>query len=151
MPPASTSAIAPASASPAKTVFAGSTAWSSNAIQTLPEGQGNYNFILNAQGRIQGDCYIYRRASDLLLDTDRSQAARLLAHLDHFIIMDDVELQSLDETTTGIGLVGPNAGQLSSGSAFNASALAPLHFMDAELAGAVDHPGPRFRRASAPI
>ncbi len=34
----------------------------SNAIQTLPEGHGNYNFILNAQGRIQGDCYIYRRA-----------------------------------------------------------------------------------------
>ena len=27
----------------------------SNAIQTLPEGHGNYNFILNAQGRIQGD------------------------------------------------------------------------------------------------
>ena len=38
----------------------------SNAIQTLPEGQGNYNFILNAQGRIQGDGYIYRRAHDLL-------------------------------------------------------------------------------------
>ena len=84
----------------------------SNAIQTLPEGHGNYNFILNAQGRIQGDAYIYRRAGDLLLDTDRSQAARLLAHLDHFIIMDDVELQSLDETTTGIGLSGPQAGSI---------------------------------------
>src|SRR5271154_6895510 len=81
----------------------------SNAIQTLPEGQGNYNFILNAQGRIQGDGYIYHCPTDLLLDTDRSQAARLLAHLDHFIIMDDVELHSLDEATTGIGLIGPQA------------------------------------------
>ena len=48
-------------------------------IQTLSEGHGNYNFILNAQGRIQGDGYIYCRAGDLLLDTDRSQAARLFA------------------------------------------------------------------------
>ena len=105
----------------------------SNAIQTLPEGEGNYSFILNAQGRIQGDCYIYRRPSDLLLDTDRSQAARLLAHLDHFIIMDDVELQSLDEATTGIGLIGPKAGSTLDGFGVNASALAPLRFIDTEL------------------
>ena len=41
----------------------------SNAVQSLPEGQGNYSFLLSVQGRIQGDCYVYRRAGDLLLDT----------------------------------------------------------------------------------
>src|SRR5271170_23416 len=71
----------------------------SNAIQTLPEGAGNYNLILSAQGRIQGDAYIYRAAEELFLDTGKSQAARLFAHLDHFIIMDDVELQRLDDAT----------------------------------------------------
>jgi folate-binding protein YgfZ len=107
----------------------------SNAIQTLPEGQGNYNFILNAQGRIQGDCYIYRRPEDLLLDTDRSQTARLLAHLDHFIIMDDVELQALDETTTGIGLMGPAGGKFLESLGLNNSSLQPLSFVEVELAG----------------
>jgi folate-binding protein YgfZ len=95
----------------------------SNAIQTLPEGTGNYNFILNAQGRIQGDAYIYRTADDLLLDTDISQAARLLAHLDHFIIMDDVELHPLDEATTGIGFIGPQAGAALDALGFNSSSL----------------------------
>ena len=107
----------------------------SNVVQTLPEGQGNYNFILNAQGRIQGDGYIYRRSHDLLLDTDRSQFPRLLAHLDHFIIMDDVELDSLDGSTTGIGLAGPKAEVMLKALGLNPSGLAPLHFVDTELEG----------------
>ena len=108
----------------------------SNAIQTLPEGHGNYNFILNAQGKIQGDAYIYRRAEDLILDTDRPQAARLLAHLDHFIIMDDVELHPLDGSTTGIGLMGPNSTDILDRLALNASALGPLQFTETSLNGA---------------
>jgi folate-binding protein YgfZ len=83
-----------------------------NTIQTLPEGHWNYNLLLNAQGRIQGDANIYRTAESLILQTDRSQIARLSAHLDHFIIMDDVELQSLDETRTAIGIAGPHAPQI---------------------------------------
>ena len=105
----------------------------SNAIQSLPEGHGNYNFILNAQGRIQGDAYIYRRAGDLLLDTDRSQAGRLLAHLDHFIIMDDVELHHLDHT--GIGLAGPQSLALLDGLGLPASRLEPMGFAAAEIGG----------------
>ena len=80
-----------------------------NTVQSLAEGYGNYTFILNAQGRIQGDGYVFRNADHLLLETDRSQSPRLLAHLDHFIIMDDVELQELDAATTTLGLAGPNA------------------------------------------
>src|ERR1700683_4736320 len=29
----------------------------SNTVQSLPEGEGNYRFLLSVQGRIQGDCY----------------------------------------------------------------------------------------------
>jgi len=113
----------------------------SNAIQTLSEGEGNYSFILNAQGRIQGDCYIYCRSSGLLLDTDRSQAPRLLTHLDHFIIMDDVDLHSLDESSTGIGLTGPQAAFALKTLGLTNTALAPmhfapLHFIETALAGA---------------
>jgi folate-binding protein YgfZ len=78
-----------------------------NAIQSLEEGHWNYSFLLNAQGRIQGDANIYRFPNRLLLQTDRSQIARLVAHLDHFIIMDDVTLQELDADTAVVGIAGP--------------------------------------------
>ena len=80
-----------------------------NTIVGLEEGQRNYSFLLNAQGRILGDATVYRFSDHLLLETDRSQAAALIAHLDHFIIMDDVELQPLDASTTTIGIAGPEA------------------------------------------
>jgi folate-binding protein YgfZ len=83
-----------------------------NTVQSLPQGYGNYTLILNAQGRIQGDGYVFRAADHLLFQTDRSQAPRLLAHLDRFIIMDDVELHELDAATTTLGLAGPQAPQM---------------------------------------
>jgi folate-binding protein YgfZ len=84
----------------------------SNAVQSLPEGQGNYSFLLSVQGRIQGDCYVYRRADDVLLDTSVEQVPALMSHLDHFIIMDDVELADVSQQWTGLSLVGPRAGQV---------------------------------------
>ncbi|HEX5235215.1 MAG TPA: folate-binding protein [Silvibacterium sp.] len=83
-----------------------------NTIQALPEGHWNYNFLLNAQGRIQGDANIYRTRESLILQTDRSQVGRLSAHLDHFIIMDDVELHPLDASQTAIGIAGPHAAKI---------------------------------------
>ena len=44
-----------------------------NNIQELTEGRGNYSFVLNAQGRILGDCDAYSLADHLLVMTDRSQ------------------------------------------------------------------------------
>jgi folate-binding protein YgfZ len=64
--------------------------------------------VLNAQGRIQGDATVFAFAGQLLLETDRAQAGRLHAHLDRFIIMDDVELSWVEGQTT-LGLAGPGA------------------------------------------
>jgi len=80
-----------------------------NAVQQLPEGEGNYSFFLNAQGRIQGDVFIYREAGRLVLDTSADQVGPIMAHLDRFIIMDDVVLGDQREEFTGIGLAGPQA------------------------------------------
>lgn len=67
-----------------------------NAILTLAPGEGCYNFLLNAQGRIQGDCTIYRETiadpAEFLLETTGNQIEAIQQHLDRFIIMDDVEL-----------------------------------------------------------
>ena len=53
-------AIAPldstaSSASPAQTLPAGSTAWSPTTSRRSSPARADYNFVLNAQGRIQGD------------------------------------------------------------------------------------------------
>ncbi len=81
----------------------------SNTVQSLPEGEGNYSFLLSVQGRIQGDCYVYRRSGDLLLDTGFDQTPALMRHLDHFIIMDDVELADVSQQWTALSLAGPGA------------------------------------------
>ncbi len=59
-----------------------------NAIQSLAPGEGCYNFELNAQGRIQGDCiYAFRRREDSILletaavaDREGSRSPRPLHH-----------------------------------------------------------------------
>ncbi len=83
-----------------------------NTVHSLEEGHSNYSFLLNAQGRILGDATIYHFSDHLLLETDRSQIARLAAHLDHFIIMDDVELHELDASTTVLGIAGPQSAEI---------------------------------------
>jgi folate-binding protein YgfZ len=83
-----------------------------NNLQALAERAGNYNFVLNAQGRIQGDCDAYSMADHLLVVTDRSQIPALMAHFDQFIIMDDVALEDISATRTALGLAGPHAPQL---------------------------------------
>jgi folate-binding protein YgfZ len=87
----------------------------SNTVQGLPTGHWNASFLLNAQGRIQGDANIYHALDALLFQTSRAQIARLYAHLDHFIIMDDVELTPLDDAQTTIGIAGPHAEQILAG------------------------------------
>lgn len=82
-----------------------------NTIQDLVPGHSNYSFVLNAQGRILGDLTAYRCSDHILLATDTSQTQALYAHLDHFIIMDDVVLEPLDGYTA-IGLAGPKAASL---------------------------------------
>ena len=79
-----------------------------NFVGNLDENAGCYAFVLNAQGRIQGDLDIYRRADSLWLETDASQVEALSAFLDHYIIMDDVTLESQPQWTA-LGIAGPRA------------------------------------------
>jgi folate-binding protein YgfZ len=80
-----------------------------NNIADLKPGQGCYNFVLNAQGRIQGDLTAWLLEDSILLETSRDQIPALLTHLDHFIIMDDVELADITSERSGILIAGPNA------------------------------------------
>lgn len=80
-----------------------------NTVKDLEPGRSNYSFVLNSQGRVLGDAMAYRCADHILLATDESQSEALLAHFDHFIIMDDVEVKRVDGLTA-LGVAGPEAG-----------------------------------------
>jgi folate-binding protein YgfZ len=81
-----------------------------NTVNDLAPNAGAWNFVLNAQGRIQGDLTVWRSGDALDLEIAADQYDRLLAHFNHFIIMDDVELIPLD-SLTAIGLAGPRAAE----------------------------------------
>jgi len=83
-----------------------------NSIQDLQPGKGCYNFLLSVQGRIQGDAYIFAQPDALLLETAAEQVPGLMALLDRFIIMDDVELTDDNAAGSGLSLAGPLAASL---------------------------------------
>jgi folate-binding protein YgfZ len=80
-----------------------------NSIQQLQPGQGNYNFLLSVQGRIQGDAYAFALADRLLLQTGRAHIPALVELLDRFIIMDDVLLEDVSADRRGLLCAGPTA------------------------------------------
>ena len=99
-----------------------------NNVKDLPLHRGNYNFLLNPQGRILADMYIYSQGESLLLDTDRAQVETVMKTLDHFIIMDDVELK--ESKLNAIGLCGPKALPVLEAAGINASALEPIEIRE---------------------
>jgi folate-binding protein YgfZ len=102
-----------------------------NGIQQQEPGAGSYNFILSAQGRIQGDCYAFIREDDVLLQTSSEQLQPLMTLLDRFIIMDDVELTDITAAWYGVGIAGPTAAAILAAAlpaaAVGVDGMQPLH------------------------
>ena len=103
-------------------------------VRDLEPNRGAYSFLLNPQGHILGDLYFYNRGDHLLLDTDSSQARRLLEVFEKYIIMDDVEVTDISEKLTAIGLRGPQAAAVLEKCGVSAGALQPLELRDATFA-----------------
>jgi len=90
-----------------------------NTVNELKENGGAWNLVLNAQGRIQGDVTVWREKEQLELEIAADQYEKLMGHLNHFIIMDDVELVALNGEAAGmasdeaaLGVTGPLAGEV---------------------------------------
>src|SRR4030095_4386079 len=59
-------------------------------IQRLTPGSGCEAFVTSHQGKIVGHIFVFCMADELLLDAVAGQAGTLIAHLDRFVISDDV-------------------------------------------------------------
>lgn len=101
-----------------------------NNVRDLGQGHGVYAFLLNPQGHILGDLYAYHRGDSLLLDCDQFQSQKLMATLDHYIIMDDVEVANVSDQLTAIGVAGPTVQEVLRRAGIEVSDLAPLEFVD---------------------
>jgi folate-binding protein YgfZ len=101
-----------------------------NNVRDLAVGHGVYGFLLNPQGRILADLYVYNRGDSLLVDTDRSQLEKVLGIFDHYIIMDDVEVTNASDTLTAIGIAGPKAREVLQAAGLELPELQPLQLLD---------------------
>jgi len=106
-----------------------------NSIAGLAPGEGCYNFVLNAQGRIQGDLIAWMQEDSILLEIGRDQIAKLLAHFNRFIIMDDVELTDIGDERNGLSVAGPQAAALLREIGLTGASLAPMQRQTAAWSG----------------
>jgi tRNA-modifying protein YgfZ len=97
-------------------------AMSTNHVQGLEAGEGLYTFFLNDKGRILADAYVYNLGESLLLDTEPETVASLAAHLDRYIIADDVVLEDETGRWMAIGLEGPASAEAAAGLGIGAPA-----------------------------
>jgi len=99
-----------------------------NNIRDLAAGHGVYAFLLNPQGHILGDLYAYNRGESIVVDTDAAQTEKILATFDHYIIMDDVEVNDLSSQLTAVGVAGPKARAVMKTAGMDFPELEPLQF-----------------------
>jgi folate-binding protein YgfZ len=97
-----------------------------NNVRDLRVGHGVYAFLLNPQGHILGDLLAYNRGESIIVDTDSGQAEKILATFDRYIIMDDVEVSSLSENLTALGISGPTSDEALIAAGFEIPELQPL-------------------------
>jgi folate-binding protein YgfZ len=101
-----------------------------NNVRDLAPNQGVYNFLLSAQGRIQGDLVAYNRGDYLLVTTDRAQAPAIAEIFARYIIMDDVEVGDISDKLASLALFGPKAAELLKSSGLDVSQLQPAQVLD---------------------
>jgi len=102
-----------------------------NNVRDLATGHGVYAFLLNAQGRIQADLYVFQRGDSLLVDTERAQREKVLELFDHYIIADDVEIADVSDKLTAIGLTGLESLHVLERAGIAVPDLAHMQFADA--------------------
>ncbi|MGH9555370.1 MAG: YgfZ/GcvT domain-containing protein [Terriglobales bacterium] len=96
-----------------------------NNVRDLAVNHGVYCFLLNPQGHILGDMYVFNPGDALQIETDASQGQALVEVFDKYIIMDDVELDA-PAPRSAAGVAGPKAEEVLERAGFSAGGLAPL-------------------------
>ena len=93
------------------------------------DGEGCYAFVLNPQGQIKTDCYIYNADEQLLLFTPRAVVADLVEEWSEKIFIQDVAVEDRSADFGIFGVHGPSATEKVASVLNGAGAPEPeLHF-----------------------
>ena len=79
-------------------------------IKGLPAGQGREAFITTHQGKTLGRVFIFNLGDALLMDSVPGQAQTLIAHLERFVISEDVTFADETERYGEVLVAGPASG-----------------------------------------
>lgn len=111
-----------------------------NDVKSLAPGAGCEAFFTNVQGKILAHVFLFADDDFIFLDTVPGQAASLLAHLDRYLIREDVRLIDRSSELGQTWLIGPRWRQaiaaLTEASELDAVNERPLSHGRVTLAGA---------------
>jgi folate-binding protein YgfZ len=80
-----------------------------NEVKRLPGGSGCEAFLTNARGKILAQAWIFARPESLWLEADPGLGPKILQHLDHYLIAEDVVLTDRTAEVAQLMLTGPEA------------------------------------------
>lgn len=80
-----------------------------NDIKKLKPGEGCEAFVVNVKGRVLGHIVVFAGAESLVIESVPGSQEKLLAHLDRYIINEDVQLHDRTGTLGELYLCGPKA------------------------------------------
>ncbi|MFC7041495.1 aminomethyltransferase family protein [Halonotius sp. GCM10025705] len=93
------------------------------------DGEGCYAFVLDPQGKIETDCYIYNADEQLLLFTPPSQVESLVDDWSEKVFVQDVAIEDVSAEFGVFGIHGPSATEKVASVLNHAGAPEPeLHF-----------------------
>jgi folate-binding protein YgfZ len=101
-----------------------------NDVKRLTAGQGCEAFVTNVKGRILGHVWIEAGSSSLRLDTGPVPTDRLLAHLERYIINEDVALIDRTPEWGELLVMGPSAARAIATVFGEIAGLGPLEHVD---------------------
>jgi len=84
----------------------------SNDIKTLAPHHGCYTFLLNAQGKIQADLWVWPLDEAHLLETDRDQLPMVQSWLEKYLITEQVAITDRRQAYAAMAIQGPQSGAL---------------------------------------
>jgi folate-binding protein YgfZ len=80
-----------------------------NEVRKLPPGAGSEAFLCDARGHVLFHVFIICRPESLIVETMPGEGARLLAHLDRYLIREQVALVDRSPETCELLIAGPFA------------------------------------------
>jgi folate-binding protein YgfZ len=108
----------------------------SNDIAALRPGMGCYATLLTRESKVVADANVFCMEDSVRLDLDVRIKDRARAHLEKFLVADDVEIEDRAELETSLGVHGPRSSEIMGATLAAAVPRAAFQHVSGTIAGA---------------